>query len=59
MFMVSWWFDDCGWICWQVRVMFEKNPSYYLLLYKVKWYVGFSAINKIDNLTGVDYRETH
>ena len=42
--------------------------KYLSLLYKIEWFIDFSAINKIDNLTCViirdnltcvDYREMH
>ena len=29
------------------------------LLYKIEGFIDFSATNKIDNLTCVDYHETH
>ena len=33
--------------------------SIIILLYNIEWFIDFSATNKIDNLTCVDYHETH
>ena len=35
-------------------------PNHYNhFLFKIEWFIDFPATNKIDNLTCVDYHETH
>ena len=50
------------------KFIIQNAMFYWCLLYKIEWFIDFSAINKIDNLTSViiyeyltcvDYRETH
>ena len=42
-------------IIWN-NIIWSNNDT---LLYKIKWFIDFSATNKIANLTCVDYHETH
>ena len=40
-----------------MRVVADLLPL--VLIYKMEWFIDVSATNKNDNLTCVDYRETH